>query len=175
MAGTQGEESARFDPRNHRFGPSHYFEDLKIGQCFYVNSRTQTETLFGAFQLASGDNHPIHYDRVYCQARGHRDMLAHGLQVAIQAAAGAGIFPHVLGDSLIGFIEQSSRFLKPVYVGDTLFPMLEIVELRPGRTTGVAVLRVTIHNQDGALVMDGEHKYLVKKRGADASPPTPSR
>jgi acyl dehydratase len=166
VTGKTGGEAGTFEPRNHSFGPAHYFEDLKIGRRFYINSRTQTEALFAAFQLASGDNHPIHYDRVYCQARGHRDMLAHGLQVAIQGAAGAGIFPHVLGDSLIGFIEQSSRFLKPVYVGDTLFPLLEITELRPGRTTGVVILRITIHNQEGELVMDGEHKYLVKKRPA---------
>jgi len=153
-----------FDPAKHSFGPTHWFEDLAVGQRFYVNSRTQTEALFAAFQLASGDNHPIHYDREYCRARGHRDMLAHGLQVAIQAAAGAGIFPHVVGDSLIGFIEQSSRFLAPVYVGDTLYPELVISELRPGRTTGVVVVRITVHNQASTLVMDGEHKYLVRKR-----------
>lgn len=154
----------KFRPADHGFGPAHYFEDLSVGQRFYINSRTQTDALFAAFQLASGDNHPIHYDREYCKARGHRDMLAHGLQVAIQAAAGAGIFPHHLGDSLIAFTEQSSRFLKPVYVGDTLYPMLEITELKPGRTTGLVVMRATIHNQTGELVMDGDHKYLVRKR-----------
>jgi len=95
-----------FRPEEHRFGPTHWFEDLKVGQKFYINSRTQTESMFAAFQLASGDNHPIHYDREYCRARGHRDMLAHGLQVAIQGAAGAGIFPHVIGDALVGFLEQ---------------------------------------------------------------------
>jgi len=156
--------SAKFTPEDHRFGPTHWFEDLELGQKFYVNSRTQTESLFAAFQLASGDNHPIHYDREYCRARGHRDMLAHGLQVAIQGAASAGIFPHVIGDSLIGFLEQSSRFLKPVYCGDTLYPLLEVSALTPGRTTGVVTLKVTIHNQNGELVCDGEHKYLVKKR-----------
>ena len=98
-----------FDPKEHRFGPTHWFEDLRIGQKFYINSRTQTESMFAAFQLASGDNHPIHYDREYCKAHGHRDMLAHGLQVAIQGAAGAGIFPHVIGDALVGFLEQSDR------------------------------------------------------------------
>jgi acyl dehydratase len=157
---------SEFKPAEHRFGPSHYFEDLAVGQRFYINSRTQTEALFSAFQLASGDNHPIHYDREYCKARGHREMLAHGLQVAIQGAAGAGIFPHYIGDSLIAFTEQSSRFLKPVYVGDTLYPELVITELKPGRTTGVVVMRVTIHNQSGEFVMDGEHKYLVRKRPA---------
>lgn len=157
---------AGFSPADHRFGKSHYFEDLAVGQRFYINSRTMTDALFAAFQLASGDNHPIHYDREYCRARGHRDMLAHGLQVAIQAAAGAGIFPHMLGDSLIAFTEQSSRFLKPVYVGDTLYPELVITELKPGRTTGLVVMRATIHNQAGELVMEGEHKYLVRKRPA---------
>jgi acyl dehydratase len=156
-----------FRPADHRYGPSHYFEDLAVGQRFYINSRTQTDGLFAAFQLASGDNHPIHYDREYCKARGHRDMLAHGLQVAIQGAAGAGTFPHHLGDALIAFTEQSSRFLKPVYVGDTLYPELVITELRPGRTTGVVVMKLTIHNQSGALVLDGEHKYLVRKRAAE--------
>ena len=153
-----------FRPADHSFGPAHYFEDIAVGQKFYINSRTQTEALFAAFQLASGDNHPIHYDREYCRARGHRDMLAHGLQVVAQAAAGAGIFPHFLGDSLIAFTEQSSRFLKPVYVGDTLYPMLEVVERKEGRTTGIVALRVTVHNQSGELVMDGEHKSLVRRR-----------
>ena len=163
MAQAEG-TAERFDPAKHSFGPAHYFEDLKLGQRFYINSRTQTEALFTAFQSASGDNHPIHYDRVYCQARGHRDMLAHGLQVVIQAAAGGGIFPHFVGESLVGFLEQSSRFLKPVYVGDTLYPMLEVSETKAGRTTGTVTLRLTIHNQEGVLVCDGEHKYLVKKR-----------
>ena len=35
-----------------------------------------TGGLFAAFQAASGDNHPVHYDREYCRARGLPDMLA---------------------------------------------------------------------------------------------------
>jgi acyl dehydratase len=42
--------------------------------------------------------------------------------------------------------------------------MLEVSELKSGRTTGVVTLRLTIHNQAGTLVCEGEHKYLVKKR-----------
>lgn len=155
---------ADFKPAEHMYAEPSYFEDLSVGQRFYIPSRTQTPALFSAFQLASGDNHPIHYDRPYCQARGHRDLLAHGLQVAAQGAAGAGVFPHVLGDSLIAFLEQSSRFRAPVYAEDTLYPWLEITSLERGKTTGVVVVAVTIHNQDGVLVMDGEHRYLVRKR-----------
>jgi acyl dehydratase len=125
-----------------------------------------TEALFAAFQLASADNHPIHYDREYCRRHGHRDLLAHGLLVTAQAAAGAGLFPHAIGESLIAFLEQSSRFLKPVYVGDTVYPTLTVTALVPGRTTGVVVMRATVHNQAGLLVLEGEHRYLLRKRPA---------
>jgi acyl dehydratase len=161
-------ESAKepeFDPAQHRYGESRYFEDLSLGETFYIPSRTQTDALFSAFQLASGDNHPIHYDIEYCKARGHAGLLAHAFQVAIQTAPGAGPLPHVLGDALIAFIEQSSRFLKPVYSGDTLYPLLTVIGLEPGRTTGVVLLRSTVHNQRRELVMEGEQKILVKKRG----------
>ena len=159
-----------FSPDTHRFGAPRYFDDLAVGERFYIPSRTMTEALFAAFQLASGDNHQIHYDRVYCRARGHRDLLAHGLLVTAQAAAGAGIFPHVIGESLVAFLEQSSRFLKPVYVGDTLYPKLTITELRPRRTTGVVVMAATIHNQASELVMEGEHRYLLRKSAPAAAP-----
>jgi acyl dehydratase len=152
------------DPALFRFGPQRYLEDFKPGEAFYIPSRTVTEAHFLAFQAASGDNHPIHYDREYCRRHGHRDLLAHGFQVAIQTAAGAGIFPFLVEDSLMGFIEQSSRFLKPVYAGDTLYPQLTVAELKPQRTTGILSLRSTVHNQRGELVMEGMQQSLLKKR-----------
>ena len=91
-----------FDPASHRVGPSRYFEDFAIGEAFYIPSRTVTEAQFLAFQAASGDNHPIHYDREFCRRHGHRDLLAHGYQVLIQTAAGAGQFPFLVEDSLSG-------------------------------------------------------------------------
>ena len=123
-----------------------------------------TDPHFLAFQAASGDNHPIHYDREYCKRHGHPDLLAHGYQVPIQTAAGAGIFPFLVEDSLKAFIEQSSRFLKPVYCGDTLYPRLTVAELTPQRTSGVLTLRSTVHNQRGELVLEGLQRYLLRKR-----------
>lgn len=154
------------DPkRAAAFGPQRYFDDFKPGETFAIPSRTVTEAQFLAFQAASGDNHPIHYDREYCRRHGHRDILAHGYQVVIQTAAGAGLFPHLVEDSLMGFIDQSSRFLNPVYAGDTLYPMLEVTELKAQRTTGVLTLKSTVHNQAGELVMEGTQRYLLRKRG----------
>jgi len=154
----------RKDVREAPYGPQKYFEDFRVGETFYIPSRTVTDAHFAAFQVASGDNHPIHYDREYCRRHGHRDLLAHGYQVAIQTAPGAGIFPFLVQDSLKGFLEQSTRFLAPVYSGDTLYPLLEVIELKPQNTTGVVTLRSTIHNQDDVLVLDGMQKFLIRKR-----------
>ena len=119
MSGVTGE----FDPRTHHVVPPRAFTDFRIGEVFNLPSRTVTEANFAAFQVVSGDNHPIHYDTEYCRRQGHPGLLAHGLQVLCFSAAGAGLLPHVMGEALIGFIEQSSKFLKPVYAGDTLYPV----------------------------------------------------
>jgi acyl dehydratase len=42
--------------------------------------------------------------------------------------------PYLIEQSLVGFLEQSSRFLKPVHAGDTIYPAFEVTELVPGRT-----------------------------------------
>jgi acyl dehydratase len=159
-----GAMTTEFDPAQHRRYPTRWFEDFRLGERFVLPSRTMTDALFAAFQAASGDNHPIHYDVEFCRRRGMPQMLAHGYQVLIQTAAGAGDFPYMVEDSLMGFIDQSARFLKPVFSGDTLYPVLEIVELKPNRTTGVVGLRSTVHNQRGELVMEGTQRYLIRKR-----------
>ena len=159
---------ANFDPEQHKLCESNYFEDLNIGQKFYIPSRTMTDALFSAFQLASGDNHPIHYDLEFCKRRGHQGLVAHGFQTLIQTAPGAGWFPFVVSESLVGFLAQSSRFLKPVYSGDTLYSMLEIKALEEQRSTGVVTMKSTVHNQNRELVLDGEQKFLLKKR--DSTP-----
>jgi acyl dehydratase len=152
-----------FDPREHRVTPARHFADLRIGEVFRNPSRTVTEAHFAAFQAISGDNHPIHYDIEFCRAQGRPGLLAHGFQVLAFTAVGAGSFPHMIGDSLIGFVEQSSKFLKAVYVGDTLYATMTITGLVPQRSTGIVVLAATVHNQKSELVLTGEHKYLLRK------------
>jgi len=159
-----------FDPATHRMIPQQrWFEDFVLGERFVLPSRTMTEAVFLAFQGASGDNHPVHYDVEYCKARGMPGLLAHGFQSLIQTAPGAGLFPYVVEESLAGFIEQSSKFLHPVFAGDTLYPALEIDELTPGRTTGVVGFTSTVHNQRSQLVVSGRQRYLIRKRPAESA------
>lgn len=150
----------------HSLCEQRWFDDFTLGERFRLPSRTLTEALFAAFQLASGDNHPVHYDVEYCRARGMPQLLAHGYQVLIQTAAGAGLFPHMVEHSLKGFIEQGSRFVAPVYAGDTLYATLTVSELRPQRTTGVLTLASEVLNQRSERVLDGFQRYLLRRRPA---------
>lgn len=154
--------SGKLDPLSRPMVDIKPFSELKVGDRFPLPARTITDAHFSAFQAVSGDNHPIHYDREYCHAIGHADLLAHGLHVLSLTAAGAGLFPHVAGPGLIGFTEVNAKFLKGVLVGDTIYPMLEITALKPQRTTGVVVISATLDNQRGERVLEGSHTYLMK-------------
>jgi len=67
------------------------------------------------------------------------NLLAHGFQTMIHTAPGAGLFPFMVEESLIGFLEQSSRFLEPAFADDTNYPALE-------------------------LVLEGLQKFLIRRR-----------
>lgn len=151
-----------FDPSEHRVVPLRGFDELAVGEVYALPSRTIGDANFVAFQAVSLDNHPIHYDVEYCKRLGYPAPLAHGLQVLSFTAAGAGLFPHVIGEKLIGFIEVSAKFLKAVFPGDTLYPALTISELVRQKTTGIVAMRATVHNQKSELVLDGVHKYLMR-------------
>jgi len=60
-----------FDPAQHRMvSEQRWFEDFVLGERFVIPSRTMTTAVFAAFQTASGDTHPVHYDVEYCRTRG---------------------------------------------------------------------------------------------------------
>src|SRR5258708_38945371 len=119
-------ESLTMDDQ-HQIVPQRGFDQLRVGETFRAPSRTLGDSNFAAFQTVSLDNHPIHYDVEYCRRLGYPSPLAHGLQVLAFTAAGAGLFPHIIGEKLIGFIEVNAKFLKEGFSGETLVPALEIV------------------------------------------------
>lgn len=143
-----------------------YFEDFSRGDRFESPPRTLDEQQFAAFAELTGDDHPIHYDLEYCRQRGHPERLAHGLlNMAMTVLGASALAPRVHG-SMLGLLEQSARFLKPVYLGDTVAPSLTVADLKPQRTTGVLSLRAELRNQHGETVLEGRHVYLVKRREA---------
>ena len=151
-----------FTPESHQMVPLRSFSDFSIGEVFRAPARTITEGLFSAFQAASGDNAPLHYDREFLKRIGHEELYAHGFLTLIQSSIGATPLAHQLGENLIGFVEQSSKFLKQVYCGDTLYAEFEIKKLLLSKTTGIMVLSTCTYNQRSILVLTGTQKYLIK-------------
>jgi acyl dehydratase len=151
-----------FTPESHQMVPLRSFSDFSIGEVFRAPARTITEGLFSAFQAASGDNAPLHYDREFLKRIGHEELYAHGFLTLIQSSIGATPLAHQLGENLIGFVEQSSKFLKQVYCGDTLYAEFEIKKLLLSKTTGIMVLSTRTYNQRSILVLTGIQKYLIK-------------
>ena len=93
-------------------------------------------------------------------------MLAHGLQVFIQTAAGAGNFPQQTADSLVTLLSFFGEMHHPLYAGDTAYPGLKIIKLTPQRTTGTIEMRAIVLSQHDQLIMEGTHRYLLKKNPA---------
>ena len=141
-----------------------YFEDFELGEKFDIPSKTLTDAHFLFFSGMTGDNHPLHYDDEYARATRFGKRVTHGLLVTAMGAVGASTLSPLVEGSIVAFIEQSSRFLKPVLIGDTIKPELEVSELVPKTDVGLLRLTIRITNQRGEVVLEGMHAYLIKKR-----------
>jgi acyl dehydratase len=141
-----------------------FFEDFKVGDRYQSPSRTIHDGHFIFFAGLTGDNHPIHYDDEYCKQHNFGKRVAHGLLVTAMTVLGGSNLSHEVEDSMLAFVSQSSRFLKPVFIGDTIYPELEVSELIDKKTRGIMKCKTVVKNQDGDVVIEGEHVYLIKKR-----------
>jgi acyl dehydratase len=148
-----------------------YFEDFALGDRFRSPSKTLTDAHFLFFAGLTGDAHPIHYDDEYAKTIRWGRRLAHGLLLTSMTAVGASTLSPRIEESIIAFLEQSTRFVAPAFIGDTIHPEHEVVGLEPKRSGGVLTLRVTLKNQRGETVLEGQHRYLMAYR---APRPVPS-
>lgn len=122
----------------------------KIGESKEV-SKTISETDVYLFAGISGDFNPMHVNRVEAEGSLFGRQIAHGILVA-------GLLSNVIGMKLPGpgtiYMEQDIRFLKPVYIGDTVSARVEVTEVL-NREKNVLRLATQIRNQDGDTVIDG--------------------
>src|SRR5215813_5814058 len=141
-----------------------YFEDFHVGETFHSPAKTMTDAHFLFFARMTGDHHPIHYDDEYAKTTRFGKRVAHGLLLTALTAVGASSLSSVLEGSMIAFVEQSTRFLKPVLIGDTITPELEVSEVIPKTDVGLLRLTTRVKNQRGETVLEGMQAYLIKKR-----------
>ena len=144
----------------------HYFEDFAVGDRFESPSKTLTDAHFMFFAGLTGDAHPLHYDDEYAKGTRFGRRLTHGLLLTAMTAVGASTLSPLIEGSIVAFLEQTTRFLGPAFIGDTVKPRHEIVALERKRSAGLLTLRVTLTNQRDELILEGQHKYLIAYRPA---------
>jgi oxepin-CoA hydrolase / 3-oxo-5,6-dehydrosuberyl-CoA semialdehyde dehydrogenase len=95
-----------------------YFEELEIGETLHTHRRTITETDVVNFAGISGDFFYAHMDDIAAKDSIFERRVAHGYFV-LSAAAGLFVDP-APGPVLANYGLENLRFVKPVYVGDTI-------------------------------------------------------
>jgi 3-hydroxybutyryl-CoA dehydratase len=150
-----------------------FADDFRIGQTFSGEKRRVGDPEFASFARMTGDAHPIHYDDDYAARTRFGKRLAHGLLVTSMTALGATSMSQCLEDAMIAFVEQGTRFLKPVFVNDHLqshFTVSSVVQ-KPGSSSAFVRFDVRLVNDRDETVLEGFHVYLLRaRRPATAEP-----
>ena len=120
-------------------------------------SKTITERDAIAFAELSGDYNPIHLDAEYAAHSRFGARIAHG-------AFTFALISAVLGTELPGpgsiYLNQTLKFLKPVYLDDTITATVEITAIRADK--GIVTLKTDCANQRGEQVAEGEAVVLYE-------------
>jgi oxepin-CoA hydrolase/3-oxo-5,6-dehydrosuberyl-CoA semialdehyde dehydrogenase len=95
-----------------------YFEELEVGETLLTHRRTVTESDVVNFAGISGDFFYAHMDDVAARDSLFERRVAHGYFV-LSAAAGLFVDP-APGPVLANYGLEGLRFVKPVYIGDTI-------------------------------------------------------
>jgi acyl dehydratase len=142
-------------------------EAMAEGTVFTTPSKTLTEAHFLFFSGLTGDSHPIHYDVEYARGTRFGKPLAHGLLLVSLTALGASAAVHELSGFV--FVEQGSRFLRPVVVGDTITPRLIVEKVWEDDGRRYVRLATSLTNQRGETVLEGFQVYRVLASAAPAA------
>lgn len=124
-------------------------------------SRTKsiTDEDVRAFAQASGDTNPVHLDDAYAATTQFGRRIAHGMLTASLISA-------ILGNDLPGpgtiYLGQDLKFKAPVYLGDTVTAVVELIKYREEKR--IATFRTTCTNQDGKLIFEGEAVVIAPER-----------
>ncbi len=142
-----------------------FVDQLKVGDEFKSPSKTITDAHYLLFSGLTGDNHPSHYDVEYCRKNRFGKPVAHGLLVASMGALGASSISHQYHGLI--FVEQGCRFLKPVFVGDTIYPKHIVERIWKDGKREFIRFKALIDNQRGETVLEGFHVYLIDRRSEE--------
>ncbi|MFF2853538.1 MaoC/PaaZ C-terminal domain-containing protein [Peribacillus sp. NPDC058002] len=145
--------------------PQRYFEEIEIGEITVSEGRTITETDIVSFAGLTGDYNKLHMDKEFMKESAFGQRIAHGLLIlSIQQGLGFSL-PHPDLAILAFMGMQEWNFKKPVFIGDTVYVEMEIIEKRDTSKAdrGIVVRHHKVYNQHGDIVQDGKELLMIHK------------
>ena len=140
-----------------------YFEEFKVDQKIITAARTVTESDVVTFAGLSGDYNQIHTDAAFSQSTPFGQRVAHGL-LCLSIASGLAMRTGVLEGTVLAFREINEwKFIKPVFLGDTIHAELDVTETKslPRLNAGSVTIAIQVKNQRDEVVMRGVWIALV--------------
>ena len=154
-------------PNRYRESFGRYYEDFQVGDIYeHRPGRTISETDNTWFTLLTMNTHPMHFDAEYAKASEFgRCIVCSPLTVALLVGMSV---TDVSQKAIANLGWKEIRLTAPVYAGDTLYAMSEVLEKRESAsrpTAGIVSVRTTGTNQDGKIVCVFDRTILVARRG----------
>jgi 3-hydroxybutyryl-CoA dehydratase len=143
-----------------------YFEEFFVAQRIITAARTVTETDVVNFAGLSGDYNQIHTDLEFSKGTPIGQRIAHGLLV-LSIASGLAMRTGFLEGTVLVFREINEwKFTRPVFIGDTVHVVLEVIETKalPRLGGGLIHLSLDVKNQRDETMMKGTWSVLVASR-----------
>src|SRR4051812_16591944 len=142
-----------------------FFEDYEIGSVRTTLGRTITETDVVMHAGQTGDFYPHHMDAEWCRTQPFGQRIAHG---TLTFSVAVGMTVGEINPEQFSYGYDRLRFIKPVFIGDTLTAKLSITKLEPNKKPGLGLLVEALEakNQRGEIVMACDHLTLVRHRPA---------
>ncbi|WP_163264048.1 MaoC/PaaZ C-terminal domain-containing protein [Chelativorans alearense] len=141
-----------------------HFEDYEIGATRTTTGRTITETDFVVHAGHTGDFFPHHMDAEFMKSTPFGQRIAHGTMVF---SIGVGLTASVINPVAFSYGYDRLRFVRPVFIGDTIRTRTTIVEKHddPKRTdAGRVIERCEVMNQRDEVVLAADHIYVVERK-----------
>lgn len=142
-----------------------YFEEFALNDIRHTKGRTVTEADIVIHAGQSGDFFPHHMDEEWCKTQPFKKRMAHGTLIFTIAI---GLTAETINEISMTYGYDRLRFIKPVFIGDTLRVTVTIKEKRDHKLPayGLVTELVETFNQQKELVMVCEHILLVNKKNA---------
>lgn len=127
-------------------------EKVRVGYKTKFTKKIEYSDVY-MFSLISGDWNPIHHDEEYAKKTKFGKRVVHGMLTSSLISNALALIP-----GKIVLIEANMKYVKPVFIGDTVTAEAEIVEELP---KGRYKVKTICKNQRNEVVVDGECIILI--------------